>query len=763
MHSKENIRYSSTWNFRYFSFENLFLIFYLSIYIRQYLWSFNGPAIWIISFILAASTIVCLSIPRSKIKNNNKGSNIQFFLIVVLPLCLFYLLRFPFPDNSWDIINYHFINGERAVVGYPFIRGDFFYLSYSNPVSDMLTTVFRHALGHRLGTIINLLVLIWSGLILQKILKSFIQLNFLRCIFILLLLSFEGVIYEISNYWIDLLAIPLILEITYLLAFVEHKRKSQYLFIALLMGMAVGLKLTNLYIILPSFAIALYQFIKSQNLKSLSTYFYLMACVALFVLPLFPFHSYIYWITGNPIYPHYNWIFRSPYASLNVTSDNTLGPESSFDAYFWPIVMIYKLGRLSPTPTYPFFTFIGYLASIGLFLSIVGSKIKVPFNLQILCALFVPSVFIWGFISGDFRYVTVFEILGGIILIGFGHFFFTQGPWFLSADCKTIVVSKILKFSIICLCLFKVTYSISNILKYEWAGRPTIFSNFSGYKKELTYVLNDYSLWAFLPEKTKSILELAEVWIPSSPVVSGYMVLLNSEIPYLDLHHLSMRGEVGPKVFNETVHNLGPRRYFSLINPGTLDLSLDWSLNELMKNGFIPLRIEDLVIPYFSNSSEYRYNFKIVELVPREYQSDIEGQSDTKKVDDMKSTLVQDQWISGCYALETLGENSWRWCGKSASFAFKNYANIAVYVTFNFDVQTGSEKLSNFNIKGRSITEFIKINSNNSKIHGSIKVQPGETYMIEIYSDADPVIAPADPRKLNLRINNFSYTKSTSK
>jgi hypothetical protein len=182
-----------------------------------------------------------------------------------------------------------------------------------------------------------------------------------------------------------------------------------------------------------------------------------------------------------------------------------------------------------------------------------------------------------------------------------------------------------------------------------------------------------------------------------------------------------------------------------------------------MKNGFIPLRIEDLVIPYFSNSSEYRYNFKIVELVPREYQSDIEGQSDTKKVDDMKSTLVQDQWISGCYALETLGENSWRWCGKSASFAFKNYANIAVYVTFNFDVQTGSEKLSNFNIKGRSITEFIKINSNNSKIHGSIKVQPGETYMIEIYSDADPVIAPADPRKLNLRINNFSYTKSTSK
>jgi hypothetical protein len=757
---KENIRNYLLRAFKYFSFEILLFICYLSIYIRQYFWSFNWLVVWTTSLIVATSIILYLCPPNDDIQNENKKFNTPFLLIVVLPLCFFYLLRFPFPDSSWDVINYHFINGERAVIGFPFIEGDFFYLSYSNPVSDMLMTVSRHILGHRLGTVINLLVLIWSGLILQKILKFFIHANYLRCIFIIILLSFEGIIYEISSYWVDLLGIPLILEITYLLAFVDFKRKSQYFFIALLMGMAVGLKLTNLYIILPALVIAIYQFIKNHSLKSLSTYGYLIICVALFAFPLIPFHSYIYWVTGNPIYPHYNWIFRSPYASLKVISDGTLGPESSYDAFLWPIVMLYKISRLSSTPTYPFFTCVGYLTSIGLFLSIVLSKIKVPASLQIICILFLPSVFIWGLVSGDFRYVTVFEILGGIILIRFGHLFITRNQWFLNGGYRSTATLKILKIFIISFCLFKIIFSISNILKYEWAGRPTVFSNYSGYIKELRYVLRDHSLRTYLPEKSKDIVDLAGVWISSSPVVSGYMVLLNSQIPYVDLHHLPMRGKEGGKKFNETVHELGPKRYFSLINPGTLDLSLDWSLNELNKSGFVPLRLENLVVPYFSNSIEYRHDFKIVELVPKEYEADIERRGDPKKMTDMKSTLVLDQWISGCYTLEKLGENSWRWCEKSASFAFKNYANIPLIVNFHLGVQTGSQKISNLIIKGRSISESIKVSNVISQFTGSVKVQPGETYIIKLNSDADPVVAPADPRSLNVKIINFTYSSS---
>ncbi|MBU3625045.1 hypothetical protein ICN48_02160 [Polynucleobacter sp. JS-Safj-400b-B2] len=760
---KENIINYLLRAFKYFSFENLLFICYLSIYIRQYFWSFNGLVVWITSLIIATSIILYLRPPNGDIQNENKKFNTPFLLIVVLPLCLFYLLRFPFPDSSWDVINYHFINGERAVVGFPFIQGDFFYLSYSNPISDMLTTVFRHTLGHRLGTVLNLLVLIWSGLILEKILKFFTHRNYLRCIFIITLLSFEGIIYEISNYWVDLLAIPLILEITYLLSFVKHKTKRQYFFISLLMGMAVGLKLTNLYIILPALAIALYQYTKNNNLKSPSTYYSFLVCVVFFALPIIPFHSYVFWITGNPIYPHYNWIFRSPYASLKVMSDDTLGPESRFDAYFWPIVMLYKVGRLSPTPTYPFFASLGYLTSIGLFLFIALRKIRVPNNIQILCLLFAPSVFIWGVVSGDFRYVTVFEILGGVILISVGQLFLRENHWLSNKRFVSISVLKILKIIIVVFCVLKCTFSINNILKYEWAGRPTVFSNFSGYIKELRYVLKDYSLYEFLPEQSKSIVNLAQVWIPSSPVVSGYMVLLNPFIPYVDLHHLSMRGAAGTNKFNETIHDLGAKRYFSLINPGTLGLSLDWSLNELAKSGFVPLRLQNFVVPYFSSSPEYKYDFKIVELVPREFEADIERQSDSKKIAEMKSTLVLDQWLSGCYPEEMSGANSWRWCGKSSSLAFKNYANIPILVNFNFYVQTGSEKFSNLTIKGKAISDSIKVNNRASQFNGSVKVQAGETYVISLFTDADAIVAPSDPRSLHIKINNFTYSKSLPK
>jgi hypothetical protein len=140
-------------------FENILFILYLGIFIRQYLWFLGGMTPWIASYIFS---IVLYYTFFSSIKYEYKKNNIglSFITIICVPLIFLYLLRFVFPDNSWDIINYHFINGERSLEGYPYINGDFLYLSYSNPVSDMLTSLFRKFLGHRLGTIINLISLL---------------------------------------------------------------------------------------------------------------------------------------------------------------------------------------------------------------------------------------------------------------------------------------------------------------------------------------------------------------------------------------------------------------------------------------------------------------------------------------------------------------------------------------------------------------------------------------------------------------------------
>ena len=137
------------------SLNSCFLSLYLCLFIRQYLWNFNGAIVWVLSGILSSVIVIIINRENFKPIRNLES---KFYFIVIAPLTFFYILRFVFLDSSWDVINYHFINGERAVRGFPFLKDDFFYLSYSNPVSDMATTIFRHTLGHRLGTIINLLV-----------------------------------------------------------------------------------------------------------------------------------------------------------------------------------------------------------------------------------------------------------------------------------------------------------------------------------------------------------------------------------------------------------------------------------------------------------------------------------------------------------------------------------------------------------------------------------------------------------------------------
>lgn len=735
---------------------------YLMVFVRQYFWGANGFVAWVAASILSiiAAPIVVKNISE---KSNYKsmhahGYDINFFLIVMVPLTLLYLLRFVFPDSSWDIVNYHYINGERGLRGVPFIKGDFFYLSYSNPVSSMLTGIFRHILGHRLGTVINLLVLFWAALALNKILYKYVEISPLRYLLIITLLSFEGIIYQINNYWVDLLAIPLILEIVYLMAFVKVKNNSQYLVAALLMGMAVGLKLTNLYFILPAAIIFITQYLSKSNANLALRYSRLIIFMVFFFLPLIPYHVYIFNQTGNPIYPHFNWIFKSPYFELSKIFDETLGPANAIESFLWPLVMLFKSERLSPTPMYPLITAVGYLISLIVIGYCFVKKDKFSNEFKIICIAYFVFAFIWGVVSGDFRYVTVLELLAGVIIIIFVTVVLKEEYLRSGLLARHLIHSKYIFYTLILLCLSKIGFSLDRILKYEWAGRPTIFSNFQGYMNELQYVLRDYSLHEFLPTESKDIINQVEVWVSSSPVVSGYMVLLNPYLPYLDLHHLPKRGTGGLKKFNETIDSLGEKRYFSLIKVGTLGLSLGWSLDELTKGGFQLLQLKKLTVPYFSHSPEYNYDFMIVEVVPQKYEAEILKRISTAEINYMKSTLVQETWVNGCYSLEGLGKNSWRWCDKLASVSFKNYSNIPISISFDLNVQSGYSVNSNLYISGHSFKDTIKINDQLKNYNTSIELKAGEEYMVHFSTDAQRVNAPIDPRSLHLKFTELKYS-----
>src|SRR5205814_4140674 len=79
-----------------------------------------------------------------------------------------------------------------------------------------LNGLFRLALGYRLGTIINLLALVWAAQVAGKILRPFVARARLRAACVLLVVLAEHLLFEVNNYMVDLLALPLLMEATYL-------------------------------------------------------------------------------------------------------------------------------------------------------------------------------------------------------------------------------------------------------------------------------------------------------------------------------------------------------------------------------------------------------------------------------------------------------------------------------------------------------------------------------------------------------------------
>jgi hypothetical protein len=434
-------------------------------------------------------------------------------------------------------------------------------------------------------------------------------------------------------------------------------------------------------------------------------------------------------------------------ASLEKLSDKTLGPDGLLEAIAWPMVMLFKSGRLSPTPVFPIFTSAAYFLSIAFLVSSARGKASQGSEIRQVCPLFVCFAFIWGVVSGDFRYVVVLELMGVVVLIGI---FKSWGLW----------ERPLFKATVALLILGKLVFSIDRGIQYEWAGRPTYFSDPLLYKSEFRQVLRDRHLQDYLDDSGKNLVRQAEVWISSSPVVSGYMVLLNPIIPYVDLHHLPMRGVMGPTKFQATVDAIGPRRYFSLIREGTLGLDLDWSIKELEKQGFVPVQFQFLTIPFFSASSVFSHRFVLVEAIPQRYISQLAERRSQAVISQQKSTLVYPQWLEGCSSSEGGVQDAWRWCDRRFSFALVNYSDAAQFVDFSFTARTGHPDASALHVSGPAFNEHLQVDSAGSNYNKRIRIEPKGRARIDVETDAARVSAPGDPRPLFIRLSDLSINSS---
>ena len=99
------------------SWTDLILLVYLAGFLRQYLWvvSSNSTA-WILTIIFS---VLLLAVIIQNRETATPQRSPRFWLIVALPLVVMYVIRLPFPDFNYDVLNYHLINTERALRGWP--------------------------------------------------------------------------------------------------------------------------------------------------------------------------------------------------------------------------------------------------------------------------------------------------------------------------------------------------------------------------------------------------------------------------------------------------------------------------------------------------------------------------------------------------------------------------------------------------------------------------------------------------------------------
>lgn len=507
-------------------FGDFVVILFIAAFARQYLWLIDNQLIaWILTLTL---TFLLWLLHIFHKESANEKTPWQFWLIVALPLFIVYGMRAAIPDTSFDVLNYRLVNGERGLTGWPFRANDFFPAFYPlNPTPDMLLGIGRHLLGYRLGTITNFLVLLWTGTILEKLVRPYVDNKWLRMSAVLLILWTEHTLFLVNNYMVDLLALPFLLLATRIAleSNSDKQPNSTHFRLGLYLGASVCVKLLNLAYCIPIVVVYVYGILRRKRggLKTVSDTGQLTLG---FFLPLLPFTVYIWRATGNPMFPFYNTIFHSPFWPNSNLGDGRWGPHGLWETIIWPLHITLKQDRMGELSVYS--GRISLVLIVAL-LALVTPKLAAP--LRLLALITIAAAFLWaGVLTGYARYALFVEIIGGVTLVGFASRLLAPNEKTLNhARPLKVATGMLLLGALLAQCTLALKYIANN----EWSMRPTVFQDPIAHQEEAVHLLKDYDLAKFLPPAEKESLTSVGMWVESGVLTSGFQSLLTGEASIL--------------------------------------------------------------------------------------------------------------------------------------------------------------------------------------------------------------------------------------
>jgi hypothetical protein len=583
-------------------FGSVVMIPYVLAIVWQYFFNFrNKPFGWALAVV---ATLIVWLVYLSLTEAPTEKLSWHFWLLVALPLLFFYLLRLSFPDVSFDVLNYHIFHSERALRGPLLTLQDFFPTPAPfNPTPDIVTGLYRYALGYRLGTVVNYLALIWTGTIISRILQSWLRPVWLRCVAVFLVLATEQLLFQINNYMVDLLALPLLLEAT-LIAIKESQPRNRIiprtLQLALLLGAAAAFKWANLIYAVPIVLIYIFNVVAPDR-----TSIWRLVKVAplaswCFVLPLWPFTILIYRLTGNPVFPLYNGLFKSSFWPQGALFDPRWGPYGIVETIAWPVVLWFRPQRLSEYAFYSGRLSIGFV--VAALLVLFAWRNRAVWQVAFI-TLFASIV--WSATSGYIRYALFLEVTSGILIV-----------WLAAHLCNKLRNSKVWLLPLAALAVLisvQAPLAIARAYRWEWSARATIFDHRLRLNlDESRNLLRDRSLRAYLSPEDLKAFDPVDGWIETTYKTTAIQALLKPEVPAVGVR----MGEffltpVARRRFREVIAANRGKRLFTLTDSENFDHARD----ALAARGLVMGEARPVTIYYFSRS--VKFDLLLVEVMPK--------------------------------------------------------------------------------------------------------------------------------------------------
>jgi hypothetical protein len=391
---------------------------------------------------------------------------LSLFLLVfglAIPFLIF-LNRVFIPDVSADSLNYHLYLGFKGI-NWENNKYEFFPTGIHNfsPILDMVGFGFNALLGYRLGTFFSVLAIYLGILAIYKIYKLLNHkgkiLGDLGSTFLLVssFLSFE-LFLGVGSYYVDGLVAMAGLWVVYWLI------KGNLFLAGFLLSVLVAGKQTNLYLV-PAFGmVVLYQWFK----KKIATKKALLVLGVVMLLPLW-WYGKNWLVTGSPIFPFYNAVFKSKYFAPVSFHEPQFGGENLWQRLGWGYYSALKPARLGQVHD----LFNDYKINIYFVMAILALFLARSW----LVSFYVVAFLGWGLSFGYLRYGLILEYLGGlIILLIYSKFQNKSWRYFL-----------FLPLFLVLLVQNKRVVNLS--LAYDIGFRPGYFYNRESYPKEFKNIL----------------------------------------------------------------------------------------------------------------------------------------------------------------------------------------------------------------------------------------------------------------------------------